>query len=192
MGEPAVQASYMKQFAAQVRELGADGERVVASDPELFAELDEAWRMTWLPIETNVRMVDALYGTLGTARTRTFLADQIGAQLDTPLWRSFVEGAVRLLGLDPGSLSRWLPQTLALVFRSCGSWNVGREGEAAAVLRGENVPRVLVVHPHWADSVAAGLHALFSLCKTSGEAHVEERDPQTGLIRISLRWKPAG
>ena len=190
MGEPSVQASYMKQFAAQVRTLGVVADDVIAADPELFQAIGAAGRMTWMPIEINLRMVDALYTVLGVERARRFQADQISRQFDTPLWRTFVEGGVRLLGLDPGALVRWLPRALALMFRDCGIWTVERDDETSAAMIGRHLPEVLVAHPHWLDSVAGGIHALFVLCNTSGETRVRECEPALGQARITIGWKP--
>jgi len=191
MGPPSVQAAYMKQFAARVHVLGAAGQRVVAADPGLFREIDASSRMSWLPVELNVRMIDALYGALGPRRAREFQSDQITSQFGTPLWRSFVEGGVRLLGLDPGDMVRWLPSALGLIFRDCGGWSIERGDGSSAVLCAWGLPPVLSAHPHWLDSVAGGIHALFILCKTSGETELAQVDAGQGAARIVIRWKPA-
>lgn len=180
----------MKQFAARVQVLGAAGERVAAADPDLFRQIGAASRMSWLPVELNVRMIDALYGTLGPQRAREFQSDQITSQFGTPLWRSFVEGGVRLLGLEPGMMVRWLPAAIGLIFRDCGGWSVERGDESSAVLCAFDLPRLLATHPHWLDSVAGGIHAMFILCKTSGETEVAELDAARGTARIAVRWKP--
>lgn len=191
MGAPSVQATYMKQFAERVRLLGAASEPVVASDPELFDAIDRAGRMSWLPVELNVRLIDALYTGLGPARAREFQADQITSQFATPLWRGFIEGGVRLLGLDPAILARWIPRALGLIFKDCGIWTLERRDETSALLRVRGLPPALVEHPHWLDSVSGGVYALFILCKTSGETRVVDVDAERGQAGIALQWKPA-
>ena len=190
MGSPRVQSTYMKQFAGRVLLLGSRAERVVELDPELFEAIAAAGRMTWLPAELNLRMIDAPYAGLGPRRAHAFQAEQISAQLGTPLWRSFVEGGVRLLGLDPGVLARWLPPALGLIFRDCGTWTVEHGGSESLDLVVRDLPELLGAHPHWLDSVSGGVHALFMICKTTGETEVTEVDAAAGTARIAMRWKP--
>ncbi len=190
MGSPCVQSTYMKQFAGRVLLLGSRAERVVELDPELFEAIEAAGRMTWLPVELNVRIIDALYAGLGPRRAHEFQAEQISAQLGTPLWRGLVEGGVRLLGLDPGVLARWIPPALGLIFRDCGTWTVERTGSESVALCVRGLPEVLGTHPRWLDSVAGGVHALFMICKTTGETEVTEVDAAAGTARIAIRWKP--
>jgi hypothetical protein len=189
MGPPKVQATYMKQFAARVELLGAPGEEVVAADPELFAEIEAASRLSWLPASLNVRMIDALVKGLGPKRAHQFQADQITSQFSTPLWRGFVEGGIRTLGLDPAALSRWIPNALRLIFKDCGEWRVERLGETSATLHARWLPDDLTQGSRWIESIAGGTNALFILCRTSGEATVVHFDPETGAARIELHWK---
>ena len=98
---------------------------------------------------------------------------------------------MRLLGLDPGTLARWLPAALGLIFKDCGAWNVERAGSHSVELRVHGLPRLLGAHPHWLDSVSGGIHALFMICKTTGETEVTEVDPEAGSARIAIAWKPA-
>jgi len=190
MGPPKVQATYMKQFAARVKQLGARGEAVVAGDPDLFERIEAASRLGWLPVELNVRMIDALILGLGPRRAHDFQEEQITSQLSTPLWSTFVEGGIRLLGLDPAVLSRWLPNAVGLIFRSCGTWTVERQSESHVTVHVRGLPPALTGSSRWIESVSGGFHALFVLCRTTGEAHVAEQDLETGTARIELHWKP--
>jgi len=190
MGPAKVQSTYMKQFAARVRQLGARGEAVVASDPDLFERIDGASRLGWLPVELNVRMIDALILGLGPRRAHEFQEEQITSQLSTPLWSTFVEGGIRLLGLDPAVLSRWLPNAVGLIFKNCGTWTVERRSNTNSTVHVRGLPPELTGSPRWIESVAGGFHALFVLCRTSGEARVVENDLVAGTARIELDWKP--
>lgn len=189
MGEPRVQSTYMKQFVARIELLGDASEPVLRADPELFAGVREASRMTWLPVEWNVRLVDALNHGLGRQRCHDFLTDQLTSQFTTPLWRGFIEGGIRTLGLDPAVLSRWIPAAMKLMFKDCGTWSVERLTETSAAVLARDLPPPLLQGRRWIDSVASGICALFILCRTSGEARVAAFDVDAGTARIELHWK---
>ncbi len=189
MGQSRVRATYMKQFAARVKLLGDAGETVRAADPELFEEIEAAGPLSWLPVELNVRMIEALVAGLGPLRAHEFQGDQITSQFSTPLWRGFVEGGIRTLGLDPAALSRWIPNAIGLIFKDCGQWSVEILSETSAALHVRWLPPELGANRRWLDSIGGGIHALFILCRTSGETRVTDVDPDRGSARIELRWK---
>jgi hypothetical protein len=186
---PSVQAGYMKNFAAAVDRLGASGTRVQQADPELFQAIEDASRLSWMPVEWNVRMVHALHRALGAERTHAFLSQMIHSQLDTPMWRGFVQGAVRLLGLDPGSLAKWLPHAYGIMFRHCGQWSAHRDDVDEARFEVRDLPESLAQDRLWLGSIRSGLYALYQLCGTQGEAELAEVDEESGRVRFRLTWK---
>lgn len=191
MSQPVVQASYMKNVLAALERMGAEGEAVRAADPELFAEIRRAPRLEWLPIAWNVRLVEAVEGALGPGRGLELLTACIHAQLDAPLWKHFTQGAVRLFGLRPDALVRWLPRAFGVVFRNCGEWRVARTGEGAARLEVRDLPPELATQRRWIESMAAGCDALFLLCRVRGSTRLVEHDPAAGSAGFELRWEPA-
>jgi hypothetical protein len=189
--EPAVQASYMKNVLEALERLGPDGRAVREADPELVQEVLRAPRMWWMPITWNLRLVEAAERALGEPRAREILTTCIHGQLDTPLWRNFARGAVRLFGLDPGSLVRWLPRAISVAFRGCGVWRAARAGEGSALLEVSDLPGELARHAAWIQSMGASGLALFRLCGVRGEVRLVAHDPATGSARFELRWEPA-
>lgn len=143
MSDPRVQAGYMKDIAAALGRLGGGGERVRAADPELIREIEDAPRSAWLPVSMNVRWVAAVETAHGWPHALEFLAARVKEQFGNPLFRSFVEGGVRVLGLEPGSLVRLLPRGLSIVFRDCGEWSAVRTSDTSSELRAAHLPKEL-------------------------------------------------
>lgn len=191
MRDPRVQAGYMKDVAASLVKLGADGERVRTADPELFREVHAAPRSAWLPVSMNVRWVEAAERAFGWPSALEFLAARVQEQFGTPLFRSFVEGGVRLLGLDPGVLVRMIPRGISIAFRDCGAWTAARTSEASVELRVANLPKELAAHARWIESVGAGAIAMFSLCRVTGRVHLSEHSAAAGSAVIEARWSGA-
>jgi hypothetical protein len=187
-GEPAVQASYMKNLLAALAALGRLGP-VEAADPELVGEVEASARLTWLPVALNVRTVEAVTACFGEQRGLDLLAECVYRQFDTPLWKKFVGGAMKLLGTDPGLLGRFLPEALGLVFRECGRWRIENTDECELTLDVEGLPAPLAAHRLWLRSLATGMTPLFVLCGRDGVSELVEVDPHARRARYRLRWK---
>jgi hypothetical protein len=158
--------------------------------PELAGEVAAASRMSWLPIAVNVRMVEAAAACFGAERGLQILSGCVFAQFETPLWKGFLRSAVRLLGTEPSSLGRWIPQAFSLVFRDCGHWSVENvaEHELRVVVR--ELPEPLAAHPLWLRSLAIGMLPLFTLCGIDGRSELTEVDARVRRASYRLRWKP--
>jgi len=187
--QPAVQASYMKNLFAVLAASGRLTD-LEAADPVLVREVAAASRMSWLPVALNVRMVEALTARLGEERGIALLADCVFRQFDTPLWKSFIGAALRLLGSEPGALGNWLPEAFSLVFRGCGRFSVERSGEHALTLRIDDLPATLAAQRLWLRSLATGMTPLFTLCGVSGSSRLDEVNLAARSARFVLSWKP--
>jgi hypothetical protein len=178
----------MKNVLAALEKQGRLG-ALAAEAPQLVRGVAEAPRMCWLPVAENVRLVEAAAACFGEERGLVVLADCVFAQFESPLWKGFVGSAVRLLGRDPGSLGRWLPQAFSLVFRDCGQWSVEADGEATLRVWVRGLPADLASHRLWLGSLASGMTPLFTLCGCSGEALLESIDAPARSAAYRLRWK---
>jgi hypothetical protein len=188
---PAVQASYMKNLFAALEAQGRLAPLVSAA-PELLRAVESAPRVSWLPIARNVEMVEAAARAFGEERGLALLADCVYRQLDTPLWKGFIGGAVRLLGTEPGSLGRWIPEAMGLVFRGCGRWRAEPSTGPELTVSVVGLPPALAAHPLWLRSLAVGIGApLFTLCGVSGSSALAERDERAGSARFRIQWKAA-
>lgn len=189
--QPAVRAAYMKDLFSALEARGCLA-AIARRDGALLEEVANASRVAWLPIALNVRTVKALCEELGEDRGLERLAECVYAQFEGPLWRSFIAPAVRLLGRDPGSLGRWLPRALQIVFRDCGSWSaeLTREGELTVVAR--DLPPDLAGHRLWLRSIGVGMRPLFLVCGTDGTSALTNLDAEAGRATYVLSWKASG
>jgi hypothetical protein len=188
-GKPSVQASYMKNLLAALREMGRL-EALAQADPGLLDAVDEAARVSWLPVALNLRTVEGMAAAFGEERGLALLAEGVYRQFETPLWKHFVRGGLRLLGTDPGSLGRWIPQAMALVFRDCGRFTVDLVDEAELSVEVHALPPELATHRLWLRSLAVGMTPLFTVCSCDGTGELVEMEPARRHARYRLRWKP--
>jgi hypothetical protein len=185
---PSVQASYMKNLFAALAAMGRLGV-LEQADPDLLREVAAAWRASWLPVALNLRTVEGMAAGFGAERGMALLAEGVYRQFETPLWKHFISGALRLLGSDPGSLGRWIPQAMGLVFRDCGVFSVEPGGEGELRVEVHELPLLLARHELWLGSLATGMTPLFTLCGCDGSGELVETDVARRRARYRLRWK---
>jgi hypothetical protein len=185
---PAVHASYMKNLFAALEAQGRLS-ALAARQPELVRAVADASRLAWLPVERNVQTVESIVAAFGEERGLALLADCVYRQFETPLWSGFVGGAVRLLGTDPGSLGRWIPEAIRLAFRHCGRWTAERSDETELSVRVHELPALLAAHPLWLRSFATGMTPLFTLCGRDGNARLVEANEAERRAAYLLHWK---
>jgi hypothetical protein len=185
---PAVQASYMKNLFAALDALGHLA-ALGSADAALLREVAAAPRLSWLPVAVNVRTVEAMAARFGEQRGSALLAECVYRQFDTALWKHFIRNATRLLGTEPGSLGRWLPEAFSLVFRGCGRFSVDLTGELELTVRVDDLPAMLAAHRLWLDSLAIGMTPLFTVCGRHGDASLVEVSQAERRARYVLRWK---
>ncbi|HEU4430453.1 MAG TPA: hypothetical protein VFT98_16955 [Myxococcota bacterium] len=188
MRDPRVQSGYMKDVAEALARLGAQGAAVRAADEALFLELASAPRGAWLPIALNVRWVEAAARAFGWPAALDFLAARVADQFGSPLFRSLVDGGVRLFGPHPGALMRVIPRGLAIVFRDCGEWTAVRTSQTSLELRAVSLPAEVAGHARWVESIGAGAIAMLALCRTAGRVQLAEHDRSAGRAVIDVRW----
>lgn len=188
MPEPAVQSSYMKNLFAAFEAQGKLAP-LAAAHPELVRAVAAAPRISWLPIALNLEMVEGLARVYGEERGLALIADGIYRQFETPLWSGFVGGAVRLLGTDPGTLGRWIPEAVRLVFRGVGQWSAEKTSPEELTVRAEELPPVLAAHVLWLRCFAFGVTPLFTLCGRDGRARLAEWDTAGRRASYLLHWK---
>ncbi len=186
--DPTVQSSYMKNLFAALARRGAL-DVLEAGAPDTVAAVAAAGRMRWLPIEHNLRTVSVLCRARSQRPALELLADCVHEQFDTPLWKPFVSGAVRLLGRDPAHLGRWIPKAFSVVFRDCGHFAVEPTGNAELRVTLSEIPDLLLGERLWLSSLGVGMRPIFAVCGLDGVAEQVDLDRNARTARYRLAWK---
>jgi len=101
-----------------------------------------------------------------------------------------VTALLNRLGKDPGSLGRWIPDALGLIFRNCGIWAAEAKGENELVVIGREIPEPLSSHRLWLRSLGLGMKPLFMLCGVDGTSDLAEFCSDEHCASYRLSWKP--
>ena len=167
------------RLGARVRErMGADA----------LAELAAVGPVSFVPVELDVRVTEALFAEAGEARGREVMRDNLLQTFDAPILSSFVSGALRLLGRNPGRLFDWSAKVWGQLYRDCGTLRFVREGEGAGRLELDDLPPVVAGSRPYLSGMEAAIGAAFEMMGVEGELHLATSDPR-GRVVFQLTWK---
>ena len=187
---PRILASFVKSALD-----GADrqdrrlGERVRARlDDAARAALDAAGPVSFVPVELDVRVTEALFAEAGETRAREILRENLLVTFDAPILSSFVAGALRLLGRNPARLFGWSAKVWGQLYRDCGAIRFVRDGDDAGRLELSDLPTCVAASRPYLAGMEAAFDAAFALMDAEGAVRLAEVDP-AGRASFDLSWK---
>lgn len=186
---PAMRASHMKSNLQALRDLGPDNERRVRElvSPATLATIDDNPRTSWLPVELDVELTDAIDQVMGREGTRRWSKEALLKSMEGPLLRPIIDAALRLFGVTPASVFGFLPRAWGAVYRDCGTIELGDVAESSLHVLYRGVPDAMAADAYL-DGIAGALEAVLELCKKSGRVTVEP--VQGGQTRFVVEWSP--
>lgn len=157
--------------------------------PETLAVLERSSRLAWLPIEIDVELTHAIYVELGAGRAHELFRRNLSAALDSPILRSFAQGALRLFGASPERVFGWAPRAYAQIYRDSGAMRFRAEEPGLARLELSELPPAIASSRNYLDGVAGSIAAGFDLMGVKGEVSIERFDPIRRSACFRLDWE---
>ncbi|MGC3998896.1 MAG: hypothetical protein QM767_16165 [Anaeromyxobacter sp.] len=102
--------------------------------PEHLRVFDACSAISWLDVEHDHWIMDALVGHFGRDRARECVRQALVGMVHRPLFRSLVEPALRLFAGRPGSIAALLPRAWPLAYRDFCTPSFARLGPGSARL----------------------------------------------------------
>jgi hypothetical protein len=145
-------------------------------------------RMAWLPLDEDVIFAEAAYAAIGPRSAHTFWTEFINKQLEeAAILRAAVGSAMRLFDMDPGSLLRWVPKILPLVYRDIVDASVLHKPHEAIVIYA-NADERFMSREVYLTVVRSQVRAVLQLAKCpEGTADVTT-DAKRSRIEVAVRW----
>ena len=156
---------------------------------ETLEVLERSSRLAWLPIEIDVELTHAIYLEFGAGRAHELFRRNLSAALDSPILRSFAQGALRLFGASPERVFGWAPRAYAQIYRDSGAMRFRAEGPGVARLELSELPPVIASSRNYLDGVAGSIAAGFDLMGVKGEVAIERFDPVRRSACFRLEWE---
>ena len=157
--------------------------------PGTLAVLERSSRLAWLPIEIDVELTHAIYVELGAGRAHELFRRNLSAALDSPILRSFAQGALRLFGASPERVFGWAPKAYAQIYRDSGAMRFRAEEPGLARLELSELPPAIASSRNYLDGVAGSIAAGFDLMGVKGEVSIERFDPTRRSACFRLDWE---
>jgi hypothetical protein len=180
----------MQTFAKHLYGLPAEDRAAIggAVRTEVWASIESAGLLAWLPLEANLMCTKAVAVRLGPDRANRFFRELTLAAIDTPLLRGFVQGVLRVVVADAGQYLPWLARGFELMFRDAGTWIVLEREPGWALLQLRDLPRESVTELLWIKSVASSLLGLHDLMSIEGTVVVHEVDVKARTVTYATKW----
>jgi hypothetical protein len=170
---PAVRASAVRDTLDFLNEFEPGArERVMARVPPASREIIESTpRSSWIGLEHDHYTIDAMIQIFGRERAIQCWCDALGALVDRPLLKSFVQGMVSVFGRDPARVVGLFPRGWPLVYRGCCTPVMLQGADGAPVIRFEGISPVVRKYANYLDSWHGACLGFAHIARVDG--HVE-------------------
>ncbi|MBK9519848.1 MAG: hypothetical protein IPO09_21500 [Anaeromyxobacter sp.] len=189
-----VRGRHLKSLASFLQERPGGMTALALLPPDWLPQVTDASGLDWLPVERNLVITRAVYDALGPAEADRFFRDHTLASFHGPILKTMVTSAVRILGLAPASLARWVPKAWHLIFRACGEWSLEEvtPGARQVTFTLGGLPAACAEDPVWLRSVARSLEAVLELARVRGVVALAPRPRGARQAVFQLRWSGGG
>lgn len=156
--------------------------------PALCRAFDEAPVLGWVPYLVDVRMAEGVLSQRGAAGLRAFVLGNTAEATSTPAMRPLIDGALRLFGVDPGSLLRVMPELWGLGYRSVLELETVRDGPRAVRLEGRRVCDEMLASPAAAHVLCAQAEGAMALANARIELEPVALDRARRTLTLRFSW----
>jgi hypothetical protein len=195
---PEVRASVTQGYLRVFREqTTATAERIESGVPGGTGPIDDMPRLSWLPLETHMQLLESAHVAVGDDRFRLSSRHATRQSFDAPPLTGLVQTAARLFQVSPAGLLRWAPRGWAASFRNAGSVEVDT-GQQESTVRIQNFPQAHARSGTFAIGFAGTLEAILEYAvghepgasgvSPAGEVGILRDGTQGGPLEFRVRW----
>jgi hypothetical protein len=186
---PEIRASMVKDFFALLRggKISQGPEILAAADPTFLRLVEESSRLDWLAAEPVVKLADHARALLGAEAWRAVhraAADEVAQR---PLFRTFMQGMVRLFGASPAGFCKIFPTLLNQAHRNYGAIEHAPIDETTALVRLLRCPRAALSRG-MLDVFAGTAEGLLAPSARGVRVEVEYK-PGADNAALTIRWE---
>ena len=145
--------------------------------------------LSWLPIELDVEVVDAVARVMGPRRfnelTRAFFAEIV----PKPPLGALLDLGTKMIGLSPQSCLRWWDRGWGAVYRNCGKVRGAVTGEGSGRVSYERMPRVCVQSEAFLEAVLSSSYGVYALTGYHGTVRIAQLQRDEGYLELAFDWR---
>lgn len=155
--------------------------------PELVTLIEEASRLTWLPVKADVELTRSLFAVAGDHLARRTIRKAQKEAVSTPLLRPILQAAVRLNHDRLPGLIKWAPKVWTVIYRDCGMLVVESDAKGGNFVFA-GLPQIIMDTPVYVAGMAPAMEGLLEGMGTPGTVQVDSSYGRPSAIRIRLDW----
>lgn len=191
-GKPAVRARAIQQWLLLAERHDAVTEarlKQLIGEPTLGAIRDAA-PLSWVPIELDVKLVEAVANIFGARRfaafTRAFFLDLV----PRPPLNALVDSGIKLMGRTPQSFLRWWGKGWEAIYKNVGTVRSLIDSPVSGRVIHERMPTACVQSEAFVESLLGSAYGVYAFTNTTGVVRVGQHKPHAGLIELEFEWRP--
>ncbi len=148
--------------------------------------------LSWVPIEFDIEIVDAVAEVLGPVRFGEFTRAYVAEIMPRPPLGALIDLGTKMIGVSPESFLRWWDKGWNAVYRGCGKVKGSVTDATHGRVVYERMPRVCVESSAFVDAVVSTAYAVYAWTNCRGVVRVAELDPARGHLTLELSWHARG
>jgi hypothetical protein len=161
---------------------------VRARVPNEVRRVEECSRVDWVPLATQLAILDALKDEVGLRRWEEFVRAHFSSTVEQPFVKGMFESAVRLFGMGPGAVFRVFAKTWATISKGCGEVEIGEVDPKGTLIRVRELP----VDQARIELFVAGFRSTFQgaldVFKSAGDVELVSFDRAARTSVYRARW----
>ena len=149
--------------------------------------IDKLWRASWIPIEHDHWIPDAIVAEFGLDEARQLFRASIPAMVEKPLLEPLVSGMLRVLGTRRRRILTIIPKGWSLVFRDFCEPSIVTSSDRELEILFDAIPRVVRAHPVYFTMWEGVMLGFLDFTHSDGEIDFELA-PDASRVRVRFRW----
>lgn len=190
LGRPAVRAKFLQLWLSSFER----------TNPVSLARLDqivgeekrraimELSMLSWVPIELDIEIVDAVAQVLGKPQFREFTRAYVSEIMPRAPLGALIDLGTKMIGVSPESFLRWWDKGWRAVYRDCGT----ARGIVSDATHGriiyEKLPRACVQSEAFVDAIVSTSYAVYAWTGQRGSARIATFIRDEGYLELKLEW----
>jgi hypothetical protein len=187
---PAVRAKFLQLWLSSFERFAPDAVTQLCArvgDDKLRA-IGELSMLSWVPIELDIEIVDAIAEVLGKERFHAFTLAYVAEIMPRPPLGALIDLGAKMLGLSPQSFLRWWDKGWKAVYRECGKVKGFVQDENHGSIVYEKMPRACIGSEAFIAAIVSTAQVVFAWNGQHGTVRVAAHRPEDGYLELALSW----
>jgi hypothetical protein len=194
LGRPAVRAKFLQLWLTSFAHTEQDAlfrlDRIVGE--ERRRGIMGLSMLSWIPIELDVEIVDAVSEVLGQERFAAFTRAYVSDIMPRPPLGALIDLGTKMMGVSPESFLRWWDRGWRAVYRGCGVTKGIVSGDAKGSIIYEKLPQACAQSEAFVAAIVSSSYAPFAWTGHDGSVRITSWRPEDGYLELALSWRAKG